>query len=82
MTNKVLNPCRLCAGEAKFLHGYQYQVAYYFEEGEFVEHNFLHYGAIICSNCSLNLPIFGEDHKEIDDAVASWNGTYNKEGKK
>ncbi len=69
----VLRPCQLCGGEARFIEAEDFHLSFAIYSGEEVEHNFLHYGAISCSGCSLTLPFFGSEENKQDN-INHWNG--------
>lgn len=70
---EALRPCALCGHDAELVGEHDFHLSFAKYEGEIVQHNFLHYGAIQCSNCGLTLPFFGGDENRMDN-INFWNG--------
>lgn len=73
-----LKPCPLCDSPARMVHKDDMHLSFAVydqdeEVGETVEHNFLHYGGVMCTSCCLILPIFSNEPAELVDTVQAWN---------
>lgn len=70
-----LRECQLCGKAARLVPESDIHVSFaiYDDSDGSVEHNFLHYGAIQCSNCGLLLPFHGGEENRLDN-IKFWNG--------
>lgn len=70
-----LRDCPICHWEARIVPESDFHQSFcvYDPEDGTVEHNFLHYGAIQCTNCGLTLPFHGGEENRQDN-IDFWNG--------
>jgi hypothetical protein len=68
-----LRECQLCGESAEIINEQDFHMSFARYEGDTVELNFLHHGAIQCTNCGLTLPFFGGEENKQDN-IKFWNG--------